>query len=283
MKTTVRHAGGGTFDYSETPTESAGKNPRTDITFAHWAGTKNVGDIHAAPYMYFDFGGRSQAVLNVPDIGRANSGALVVGGGKILLDQPEWLAKVESGKNIIWGVGAEPELEYSPELLDKFQLVGVRESASPMIDGKQSFFVPCASCMSPLFDGKYETPHEAVFYYHAAKTTQAQFEAMAGLPRYPNNLADMEEAVRFIASGDGVVTNSYHGAYWALLLGKKVACMPFNEKFFGFEFKPEYCNESEPKEALGKLADATRYPEALAESRRRNAEFYGRVMDMLER
>ncbi|MDR1477088.1 MAG: polysaccharide pyruvyl transferase family protein, partial [Rickettsiales bacterium] len=241
MATQIRHAGGGDFNYSETPTETFGKNPRTDITFVHWTGTKNVGDINAAPYIYFDFGGRSRTVLNVPDIGRANSDALVVGGGKILLDQPEWLAKVESAKNIIWGVGAEPGLEYSPELLGKFQLVGVREYSSPMIDGNQIFFVPCASCMSPIFDKKHETKHGAVFYYHATRTTPAQFDAMAGIPKYPNNLADMEEAIGFIASGDGVITNSYHGAYWALLLGKKVVCMPFNEKFFGFEFKPEYC------------------------------------------
>ena len=46
---------------------------------------------------------------------------------------------------------------------------------------------------------------------------------------------DENKTIEFIGSGDVVVTNSYHGAYWATLLGKVVVAFPWASKFYGLK------------------------------------------------
>jgi polysaccharide pyruvyl transferase WcaK-like protein len=46
------------------------------------------------------------------------------------------------------------------------------------------------------------------------------------------------EVIDFIASGQTVVTSSYHGVYWAQLLGRRVICLPYNNKFETFQHRP---------------------------------------------
>jgi hypothetical protein len=45
---------------------------------------------------------------------------------------------------------------------------------------------------------------------------------------------------------DVVVANTYHGAYWATLLGRRViVAAPFSNKFFGFRHEPVIVRDME--------------------------------------
>ena len=79
-----------------------------------------------------------------------------------------------------------------------------------------------------------------------------------------DNTTTFEKAIEFIGSGDVVVTNSYHGAYWGLLLGKKV------------EMGDPLKSRPSPKTKYLKW-DIT-----LEEARHINIQFYDRIMNYLE-
>lgn len=64
--------------------------------------------------------------------------------------------------------------------------------------------------------------------------------------------ADFGAAIRFIASGRVVLSNSYHGVYWGLLLGKKVLCVPFSNKFYNYRINPGYASGPEWFQSLDK-------------------------------
>jgi exopolysaccharide biosynthesis predicted pyruvyltransferase EpsI len=129
--------------------------------------------------------------------------------------------------------------------------------------------------MSPLFDLPYKIKHDIVLYKHASKEIPGP--PILGLPEL-NNRASMDVALEFIASGEVVITNSYHGAYWATLLGRKVICIPFSSKFYGYKFPPTYSNSINWIEDIKKTL---RYTDALEDCRRINKKFYQLVLSML--
>ncbi len=90
--------------------------------------------------------------------------------------------------------------------------------------------VPCASCMHPAFDLALDiAPEHDVVRYSAARRVEVHEPTDA--PHMTNEDGSIEEAVRFIASGRKIVTSSYHGAYWAQLLGREVELVSWGSKF----------------------------------------------------
>ncbi len=88
--------------------------------------------------------------------------------------------------------------------------------------------------------------------------------------------AYFESVIQFLASAEIVVTNTYHGAYWATLLNRKVIVIaPFSNKFMGFKYEPVIVRGL--KDVKDAVHDARRYPEALSDSRELNVAFYQRV------
>ena len=75
---------------------------------------------------------------------------------------------------------------------------------------------------------------------------------------------------QFVGSGAKVVTNSYHGAYWAMLLGRKVVlAAPYSSKFHHYRHPPEIsedrswtpalsCHGKDDRGALQECRDANR-------------------------
>ena len=72
-------------------------------------------------------------------------------------------------------------------------------------------------------------------------------------------------------SGETVITNSFHGTYWALLLKRKVVCIPFSSKFYGFRYPPAYCTDGDWRKAA---RQASVRPDALEDARHHNLKFY---------
>jgi hypothetical protein len=97
-------------------------------------------------------------------------------------------------------------------------------------------------------------------------------------PRISNGSRSLREVLTFLASGETIVTSSYHGAYWGQLLGRKVIAIPFSSKFEGFRF-PLVRAQIESWEQ--RLKEPQAYPEALPLSREANLNFAEKVSNLL--
>jgi hypothetical protein len=193
---------------------------------------------------------------------------LIVGGGGMLHHtELELLVKNSDGKLISWGIGhntAGANKVVWPKYMNLFDLHGVRDYGSPWS------WVPCASCMSPLFNDLYETKFDVVAYEHG------DFPLNVNFPKMSNFHNSFSEVIKFLGSGEIVVTNTYHGAYWATLLNKKVFVLnPFNTKFLGFKHMPVVSND------LNDMKNTKSYPTALAECREANFKYYEKVCEYL--
>jgi len=90
---------------------------------------------------------------------------------------------------------------------------------------------------------------------------------------------DLSDVVPFLGSSEVVLTNTYHGVYWATLLGKKVIIVnPFSSKFYGMKHEHPTASEDDWK---SKLEQTNSYPNALEESRDANVTFYNSLERIL--
>jgi hypothetical protein len=90
------------------------------------------------------------------------------------------------------------------------------------------------------------------------------------IPTLDNAAPTLEEVIKFIGSGSTVVSNSYHGVFWSLLLGKRVLCLPFSKKFLHYRISPGY---SSPKDWVENLSKAKGSDEMLSICREAGRKF----------
>lgn len=214
----------------------------------------------------------------------ASARRLIVGGGGLLnigffAEAFEKLKELRhpDSKLILWGAGHNgdaagrykfPKPSYTTDLT-KFDLIGVRDH------GHDFDWVPCVSCMSAAFDQHYPVRHKIVVYSHEFNTLELDYLSAlpSNLPRLKNN-ASLKQAVEFIGSGDLVLTDCYHGAYWATLLGRRVIAFPRTSKFYDLKHPVPLC---EPQDWRRYISMSTIYPNALADCRVRNVAFFNKV------
>ncbi|WP_187830148.1 polysaccharide pyruvyl transferase family protein [Siccirubricoccus phaeus] len=242
------------------------------IAFAHIHRTKNVGDRMCTPALYFQF--PEAQVFNINDR-IPPCDAVIFGGGAIefaMRGEEGAQRKVEARRRIAWGIGSSQHgTERHPAPPSGLDLIGLREYGR-----KGGEYVPCVSCMSEHFDKSYDIAHDAVlFVNYDKKLTEPNIQ---GIPKSYND-GSLAETIAFLASGAVVVTNSYHGAYWATLLGRKVVCLPYSSKFFGYKYPPTMATEETWRD---RMREATAYPEALQDCRAHNLSFYNKVQDLLQ-
>lgn len=235
----------------------------------------NVGDAFCAPQRYCDISGPVRDVLDL-DIANLR-GVVVVGGGGLIAETfgAAMTALAEHRPRLDalvgWGIGESlnidrkggmvmPHVGKLPDYLAAFDLLGVRDF------GTQYRWTPCASCLWPGFDRVRPAPDKPfVIYEH--KRIAIPIE---GPERLTNTGNDIESVLDFLASGEVVITNSYHGAYWATLLGRRVVAVPNMSKLYRLKHAPAV-GRAEHWRQLADLAVA--YPEALTECRTANTEF----------
>jgi hypothetical protein len=183
------------------------------------------------------------------------------------------------GPRVLWGVGhntremATDNITY-PSYVNMFHLVGIRDWDS----GYR--WVPCASCMHPAFDKEYEIKNEFVWFEHKKRLIDNKLMDLVSAPRMINSGQNLEQILEFLGSGETVVTNSYHGVYWATLLKRKVICIPWGNKFNGFKHPPVMATE---KDWPDKIGQGTIYPDALDECREANIMFNDDVQRLLKK
>ncbi|TVU55417.1 MAG: hypothetical protein EA414_01850 [Arthrospira sp. PLM2.Bin9] len=295
----------------------------------HVIDPKNIGDLFSSPVNYFEFPGYEvikrdiRTLDNSPPLEDPESllnHHAIVGGGGLMFDRflPNF-QRLQAGKNgnslILWGAGQQVYqlknsgltdgshspynnniFDYTPYLKD-FNCIGIR-------DYNQGYdWVPCVSCMDKVFDKEYSIQEEFVVFSH--KKFQLKIDSF---PRMTNEGNNFEEIISFLASGETILTSSFHGAYWGTLLGRKVLAFPFTSKFLTLKHPVAMypgIHWKQPKreiKILGKtlyqrfdeskflcstdnwrshLKHCQSYPESLQECRDRNNWFYQQVMNHL--
>lgn len=229
------------------------------IVNCHVVDSTNIGDQMSAPFHYFSFPNYEKKILDLGDLTdkkinsktteenlkkiiETKSKTLILGGGGLLFSRFDSqyqrlqnLFDSSTDKKIAWGVGQQiyninnnqkNNFNYDKYLKD-YNLVGIRDYNCGYN------WLPCASCLNPTLEKKRPVKHPFVVFSH--KKYYIKFK---GFPHLTNNSQNFEEIIDFLASGETVITSSYHGAYWALLLGKKVLAFPFSSKFFHFKYQP---------------------------------------------
>jgi hypothetical protein len=232
-----------------------------------WRETKNVGDRFCGVSLHV---GLNAEPVHFDQPAEDTRGRMViVGGGGMLYPPMQHLFKrlfdSKPACVVVWGIGTNTHDVAAapyPDWLKRCDLVGLRDADSPYD------WAPCASCMSPLFDNPPPPTRPVVVYRHYERKA---FPAVPDAPVMLNNVTTMDEAVAFLASGETIVTDSYHGAYWGALLGRRVALTAkWSTKFHRMPYPPGRS-----------LGDATAYPDALRESREATARFADKVRALL--
>lgn len=242
----------------------------------------NIGDYFSNPSRYFSFEDLdSQELMHNDSILKGKN--LIVGGGGLIHKKfshhIQALIEKKPKNVVLWGIGhnfGKKHVEkcgdqvFFPDWLGSCDLVGVRDYE----EGKQDLYLPCVSCMHSAFDKKYSVKEDVGYFLHAFKTKIKHTDNKSIF--YNDNL-DFKKAIEFIGSHNTIVTDSYHGAYWAMLLNKQVQVVSWSVKFNYFKSPPLFLeNINQPP--LDKKHSVQQY--YLQECRNLNKNFYHKVLDL---
>ena len=242
----------------------------------------NIGDFYCNPSRYFDMNCLSGELMynDYPIAGEH----LVVGGGGLIhkkfSNHIQTLMSKEPATTTLWGIGhnfgkkhiAKTKGDvYYPSWINNATLVGIRD----WIEGFHQYYLPCVSCMHSAFDKEYKSKREVVYFTHAFKSKFANPDT---LPYIKNNVMDFDKVIEFLGSANTVVTDSYHGAYWAQLLGKNVQVASWSVKFDHMKHQPHFIDSINDKFTKKKNA----IDGFLQECRHLNNEFYQKFQTLLK-
>ena len=241
-----------------------------DLIFIYRIDKSNSGDLNCCPRDYINFNNsKCYDINNVPD---TTNKIVILGGGGIFHKQ-SWDRAIKtiikkSYCSVLWGAGSNYHNITNtvlPKYIDRFDMVGLRDW------GTKYRWVPCVSCMNKGFDIDRKIKNDVVVYEHKDHRL-----CIAGLPCM-NNRSSMREALDFLGSAQTVITNTYHGVYWSLLLSKKVVILrPFSSRFYGLKYNvPMFNNYNEWD---GTVAH---HIGVLYDSRMANLSFYKDVSKLL--
>lgn len=256
-------------------TACAGTETATDTVNIYHSRANNVGDRMCGPAQFF-WPDRVTNVTFAYELTAPENA--IVGGGQVFGQTSElsrkWMDN-PTGSLVAWGVAVPAKGKDDArvrKVASRFGLFGTRN-----FEWRDALdFVPCASCMSPAFDNVPAPKHEFVMYAHKNKTPS--FTQRDGVPFMTNRHQDVQTVVDFLAAGETVVTSSYHGVYWAQLLGRKVVCVPYSQKFSTLEHPPFLAERSSWVSMLGL---ASRTEPLLDEYREINKKFAVKVAELL--
>jgi hypothetical protein len=186
-----------------------------------------------------------------------------------------------TGPKIAWGIGHNVKDQHShfrwPKWLKRFDLVGCRDYQQT-----DHRWVPCASCMHPAFDKKYEVTNEVIWFEHKKQLIKSTDFGEDPIPRFTNSGQNFDQTIEILGSAETILTNSYHGAYWGTLLNKKVVIVnPWSSKFHLFKHQPVVWSNKKDGPIEEMAVDAPRFPDALSECRTANKQFWSKVKETI--
>lgn len=241
------------------------------MIFCHYP-VANLGDFCSCPQRYYPEWRHHPVTFlyqgGAFEIGMTQ-GPIVIGGGGILIDGvSNYYQQLASLKRpmVFWGGGLNSQ-QLTVELtapLKHFELVGLRDF------GFTAPWLPCSSCLHPALSLRKAPEHDYVIYEHYLNPIPIDG------PRANNAARSLSQISAFLSRGKTVVTNSYHGAYWAMLLNRRVVLFkPDGIRFSYFRNAPDCCDEHNWKSQL--KGDTQEESNFLDECRQLNADFGERV------
>jgi hypothetical protein len=268
----------------------------TDVVNLHRYDPTNIGDFYCGVHHYFEpLKGKHLDIFDykredqkVRDnwFEKITQNALIIGGGGLLnregFDVQMKLFEqlgAKGKKTVLWGLGHNTKekntygkiSKYNVDT-SKFGLVGVRDY------GMKEEWVPCVSCLHPIFDEKHEVKNEiGVIFHKKTLNDKSVLKKFQTLPSTANS-AVFEDVVQFIGETDTILTDSYHAMYWSLMLGKKVMVFPNSSKFYNFKYQPVISSFSNYEADLKKVQS---YSGVLEECREANIKFSEKAFDYL--
>ena len=257
----------------------------------------NLGDLASAPHNYFDWiSGPTIDIFDDPSRHREvlqRSDLVVIGGGGMLgYCDAEIAALLEvsrrshgrSPRLVWWGAG-NGNRRSVPDYLADFDLVGLRDHH---LSGDFEW-IPCASSLHPAFDAVEVTSKQDVTVKYDAHRIPVEgvLKTELGLRSMSNDarVNGMSTVIGFLASASRVVTRSYHGAYWASLLGLDVfvPAQPAPLKYVGLKYPPTYITTAAEIARTSDIAAQARLAaHRRDEARNRNYRFARRVRELID-
>lgn len=279
----------------------------------------NAGDLSSSPLKYFsfdcitdEFGAASHEQVPKAD-------AFIVGGGGLICNQTftnviETALQSGYGRKVLWGAGfnlhsypfnfsrdldglrglkAEvrgfltrnglrdqsswqkslfEQSQRYPSIDSRYDLIGVRDW------GTNYRWVPCASCMHPIFDtARLKVPKKKLVVIDHPLF----FKINTNRPNKSSNLnTSFESIVSMLADSQVVLTSSYHAAYWAILLGRRVVVVPWSTKFLRFRWPVEFAFDLDGVNHA--VRNSVPFSDALAEARSANISFARDVSRLID-
>ena len=245
----------------------------------HFNDPTNIGDQVSSPVDYFWPLQAAQKMDWNCDLDELARAPVIVGGGgllnPILSEKLVRLVLLKKEPIVFWGVGTNMHNQkesFYPKFLNTVDMVGLRDFGNPFE------YVPCPSCLHAALDRQFPIQHDFVIYEHAHHTIGIEPSA----PRMANNQPkeNMDAVIQFLSSGELVITNTFHGCYWALLLNRRALIYrPYSNRFFFFKPETVFCDAENWR---AKARDAIPAPGYLEECRLLNHRFAEKVFRLLK-
>ena len=115
-----------------------------------------------------------------------------------------------------------------------------------------------------MLQKKYPIRNKVIWFEHKKQLIKATNFGNDSIPRFINSGGNMDQTIELLGSAETIITNSYHGAYWGALLGRKVIVTePWSTKFYGFKHMPYLLTKLQTWNDI--IDDVPTYPNALEE------------------
>lgn len=248
----------------------------------------NAGDKQCGPDLYFEeFQKNFQCVVHSIKYVRFDlireQDWVIIGGGGLLECSNTYTDTINKILDICphvigWGLGhnrhIKGSLYYQQELheinYEKFLLFTSRDWKY----SEDERYCPCVSCMMPQLEREYSVKRRVgIVSHHAFPIKEFEFENHT-------NAESADRLVKFIGESQVIITNSFHGAYWSILMGRKVILYkPDSSRFNFFEFLPVVYSGNIEHD----IEEAVCYKNALEECRNINQAFFEEVFNMINK
>ncbi len=256
------------------------------IHFIHFMQLANSGDIYNSPLRYFP------EFLDIAPCVKHNiktiewelidpKDIVILGGGGLINN---WMNPIldrllDSCDTVVgWGLGdhAKPGKTGVPVIdYGRFSLLGVRDYNFTPVGFPPDYFLPylpCVTCMEQEFTTERRILRDIGVIQHFRRDLPEELTSRYDAFRQSSHI---KQCIRFIGESNAIVTNSYHAAYWGLLLKRIVVIMDieWSHKFEYFKYKPvKFTGDLHKDIASGQI-----YSDALSDARALNVEFYEKV------
>lgn len=174
----------------------------------------NLGDSLCSPKLYFDF--------------YSESSFTIVGGGAYNI--LNILENNDPSDTILWSIGVSSKNLKNLKKIDNLNFVEWSFRDRDRLVDKNKF-VPCVSCLNRSIISPPTSDKSLIFLNKNpdVSTTSKFIEDSNVL--YITNDCSIDEFLKKWKQCDKVITNSYHGIYWALLTGREVMPFGYSSKF----------------------------------------------------